>query len=549
MLSYYFNIYNSMETDFTHNEYCFKDILNPVITEEINGVFNLEFNTPLGAFNSEYLIRGNIIKSRVPGGRQDQLFRINNINRTLKEIKVSASCIGIDDLSRNFIKDTNIVAKNKVQAVRQILENTMEDHHFTVEGDENSADFENLRIVRYNPINAIFGSDDNTIVNRFGGEYQFDNFKIKVANQLGSDNGVTIHHAKNLESIEESINDDELITAIIPQGDDELLIPEYVIYSDKVNNYEKIYYSNVKFDIGVDEENGITEKMAIDQLRESAKKLFEVEQVDRLFFNYSFNLIDLRKTEEYKNYVILEDVEIGDTVTIKSKKLIIDLVGRVYKYTYNPLTDRYISLEIGVKKPDITMTINDTNKSISKTEEQIEMKVGAGDVHTLVTQNATSWGLSINGKLSGKYYNFDGENFTIGSSSGSTRAYHNNERSKWVHSSDGYSEVNATGLYRNGRPYHSCMTVGTGVSGGLLSKTVTVNLPSEFKGKDFKVIVSTRTTSGGEDSEVVKRIELHIQSIDKTAGTFTVSGEWVALNSANQRVSKELEWTYTAIGG
>ena len=88
----------------------------------------------------------------------------------------------------------------------------------------------------------------------------------------------------------------------------------------------------------------------------------------------------------------------------------------------------------------------------------------------------------------------------------------------------------------------------SGGSAGVLPKTVTVQLPNKFKGKNFKVIVSMVDTRGGEHLEYVKRIYLNIDSIDTTNATFNVTGYWTSILDTIEN-EKELQWSYVAIGG
>ena len=84
---------------------------------------------------------------------------------------------------------------------------------------------------------------------------------------------------------------------------------------------------------------------------------------------------------------------------------------------------------------------------------------------------------------------------------------------KWNHESDGYTEANAKGFFRNGRPYHNLITVGTGISGGsagVVPKTVRVQLPDRFKNKEFRVICQVVDTQGGEAERVFKKNTLKL---------------------------------------
>ena len=142
--------------------------------------------------------------------------------------------------------------------------------------------------------------------------------------------------------------------------------------------------------------------------------------------------------------------------------------------------------------------LNSKYSSLKVTADNITTEVGkkvnGSDLKTIVTQNADSWRLSINGKLSGTYYNFDGTNFTIGSSSGSTTAYHASGFSKWTHTDGSWTRIDANGLTWNksgsSSGYHYLLYAGEYTCNS--EETVTITLPDEFKGKNFKVVTSIK---------------------------------------------------------
>ncbi|WP_277996062.1 phage tail spike protein, partial [Bacillus thuringiensis] len=55
------------------------------------------------------------------------------------------------------------------------------------------------RIVRKNPVEALLdSSQDNSFVNRWGGELKRDNFDVKMLQNRGMDRGIVIRHKKDL---------------------------------------------------------------------------------------------------------------------------------------------------------------------------------------------------------------------------------------------------------------------------------------------------------------------------------------------------------------
>jgi len=89
-------------------------------------------------------------------------------------------------------------------------------------------------------------------------------------------------------------------------------------------------------------------------------------KIDIPQFNYKIDLLELSKTEEYKNYAVLERVFEGDTVTIKHSKLNINLKAKVIKITKNILTKRIEKIELGSFKDNIATSINNSIQEIKK---------------------------------------------------------------------------------------------------------------------------------------------------------------------------------------
>jgi hypothetical protein len=90
--------------------------------------------------------------------------------------------------------------------------------------------------------------------------------------------------------------------------------------------------------------------------------------------------------------------------------------------------------------------LNNTKVELITYKNILVQKVTADDVYTLVTQNATSWGLSTHGKLVGKTYVFDGDGFHLGSTDSGDVATHTNTYSKWIHGSN-YSIAKSSGFF------------------------------------------------------------------------------------------------------
>lgn len=364
-------IYSQDTTSFTNNGLgILKDALSCKVTEQLNGQYDLTMEYPANGWLASELAVGNIIKS--PAGHEsgnEQLFRIKTLKRTLKTITVIAPHI-FYDLADNFLEDTYPELKDGANALDWLFSHTQYAHDFDTFSDVTNV--ATARYVRKNVVQALIGTD-NCFSNVWGGELLRDNYMVKFLEARGQDRGVQIRYGKNLTEIQWDIDHSQLATRIYPQGYDGLSIPEGFIDSELINNYPhpivKLYELS---DIKVDEENGITEEAAQDQLRNAVYGLY-ANGVDKPIVNIKVNFIELSKVKEYyEQYSAFESIYLGDTVQAIISHLGLTLTLKIIKTTYDALKGKYESFEIGdVKNDYVTASIDQVNAIVSNNSNNL----------------------------------------------------------------------------------------------------------------------------------------------------------------------------------
>ncbi|ENK0818229.1 phage tail protein, partial [Clostridium botulinum] len=265
------------------------------------------------------------------------------------------------DLLDNFLEDVRPTKLNRMDALKWVLERTQYPNRFTFNG--NLGPTATRYFIRKNVVEAIMGQEG--ILETWGGEIVRDNFNIGIWDNRGNDRGVLIQGGKNLVGIEEDLDTDNVATRIMPTGLDEndtvIMLPEKYIDSPYINAYPHPKVRHIHYgDIKVDKEKKITKDDVIRLLREKVKELYEVEKVDIPEVNYKVDFIELSKTEEYKDYISLEKVEVGDTVTVRYNKLNLDIKAKVIKTAKHLKGDIWLNekVELGNFKKDVTSSLN-----------------------------------------------------------------------------------------------------------------------------------------------------------------------------------------------
>ncbi|WP_099329111.1 phage tail spike protein [Clostridium paraputrificum] len=293
----------------------------------------------------KYIDYENVISVENDGKKK--LYRIFNIVKSLYSVTAYARPLFFD-LIDNVLLDVRPTLKNGEEALNIILEGT----GFT--GHSNISNINTSYYVRKNIVEAILGNDENSFLNRWGGEVLLDNFDIYINDKIGSDNGVRVEFGYNLNEIEEDINIEEVATRIIPTGYNGIMLDGSTPWVDSplINKYTKPKMRVINFDdvkvkeSETDEEGFNTIEEARQELIKRCNKLYE-EGIDKPSVNYKIDMINLANTTAYKDYIKLVTVNEGDTVTCYIPGLDIDVKARVIDYEEDLITGEYISLELG----------------------------------------------------------------------------------------------------------------------------------------------------------------------------------------------------------
>lgn len=361
-------LYKRDETNFANNGIgILKDVISCTCSEVLNGKYDLEFEYPIGGAYVESLVEENVVKA--PVGNQsgeDQLFRIKLISKQFKRIKVYATHI-FYDLADNFLEDVAPTGKSGDAAIKWIRERTVYKNDFVASSDITK--IATARYVRKNFVDALIGTD-NSFLNTWGGELYRNNKSFAMNKNKGLDRGVQIRYGKNMKEITWDIDITGVVTRIYPQGFDGLMLPEKYIDSPLINNYINPKIKKMEFtDIQIDEENGITEEVALEQLREITREQYKLG-IDKPTMTIQVDFLELSKIEEYKQkYSSMEKIYLGDYVEAIVPHLNLKEKLKVVSTKYDVLAQKYIEFELTNVDKKENNFINNTKQLIQKLEK------------------------------------------------------------------------------------------------------------------------------------------------------------------------------------
>lgn len=293
----------------------------------------------------KYINYENVIAAEENGKKK--FYRIYNVVRSLYSVTAYARPI-FYDLIDKVLLDVRPTNKIGQEALNIILADT----GFT--GHSNISNSNTAYYVRKNIVESLLGDEENSFINRWGGEFYCENFDVYINDRIGADNGVRVEFGYNLNEIEEDVNIEEVVTRIIPVGYDGIMLEGNAQWVDSplINKYTKpkmrvIEFSDIKVKESSDDEEGFdTIEEARAELIKQCNLLFD-NGIDKPVINYKIDMINLANTTAYKDFKMLVEVNKGDTVTCYIKHLDIDVKARVIDYERDLITGEYTYIELG----------------------------------------------------------------------------------------------------------------------------------------------------------------------------------------------------------
>ena len=340
-------VYKSTNTNFDFNG---DMVLKPSLCDlevELNGMIEVTLEHQYDKFGRwKYIEEDNIIRVPYPGKKEGQLFYIYDKDKGMTGVKCKARHIFFD-LASEVLVDCRPTNCNGKEALRKMLEGT----GFT--GHSDIVTINTAHYIRKHIANeALISDDENSFINKWGGELDVDNFNVYINNRTGGEYGVTFKYGRDLINLNENSNIDSIITRVIPVGFNGITIPETYVESALIDKYRKVKTDVVKFDyIKVkespeDEEGYDTLEEAQEALREAAKELFN-DGLDKLLYQLDLEVTKLENTLKYEDYKDILTTGLGDTVGVEHIDIGIDIKTRVIKFTYDCIKEKYKSITIG----------------------------------------------------------------------------------------------------------------------------------------------------------------------------------------------------------
>lgn len=353
-------LYDSKEMNFNHNGIGkLADTQSCIVTEKRNGSYELKLVCPADGIHAENLEEGNIILAKPSDTMQSQPFRIYKITTPIDgKLEVQARHISYQ---LNFITVSPFSVTGCVGAMQGLKSHAASECPFSIWTDVASSAMFTVSVPA--SFRNCLGGMDGSVLDTFGGEFEWDRYMVKFHKARGADHNVHIVYGKNLTDFKMEKSIENTITGVHPYWVDNetqavMELPEKVVMvSRKSVPYQKITV--------LDCTSAFQEKPSEAALREYAQDYIDTTSLTEPEIDIKVDFIQLWNTPGYEDVVQAEQVSLCDTVHVYISKLGIEASSKVTETEYDSLLERYNSITLS------NSTVSSRNSSLTSSLNSI----------------------------------------------------------------------------------------------------------------------------------------------------------------------------------
>lgn len=348
-----------------------KDTTSCEVTEERNGAYELVLKYPTNGYFYSAIQKERIVVVKPNDTSNNQAFRIYRISVPIGGIiTVYAQHISYD-LATIGVMPFDIQNASPEYAMTQVIAHAAITCPFSF-----TSEYSNVKAFTVKEpvsIRSLIGGCKGSILDQWGGEFEWDNFVVKHKQHRGADNGIVVSYGKNLTKLDHDSDITDVYTHLLPYAvskDDETDEETVVTLTESVLPISTGLATGKTYIKDFTDEFGEDERVTEYALRAKANVWIDDHPLGVETPSITVSFEPLWNQAEYA--AIYERVSLCDTVTVLHAALNVNEKMKVTKVVYDVLAEKYKSMVLGSSKSNMAVRVNDLEKSVKEEEKEID---------------------------------------------------------------------------------------------------------------------------------------------------------------------------------
>ena len=355
-------LYDSDETLFALNGLGrLRDCISCVVTEERNGIYECDFEYPVGGQNYGLIQLGRIIAVEHDDTDDVQPFDIVSYSKPIDGI-VQFHAVHISyRLSKIVANGSNITS---LSSAFSMLRNGTPPNPFTFETGKTSTGYMASADGIPKSIRSFLGGIEGSILDAYGGEYEWDGFTVRLHEHRGEMKDFTVRYGVDLVDYNEEMDYSESFTAVIPYwtSDEATVIgAKQSVSSPSYNGREEC----VAFDVSDKFEEQPTQA----QIENYASSFINSNNVNLPAQTITVDFVRLTGDDTPLSY--LYKCKLCDMIQVVFPQHGLNGRFKIVKTEYDVLMERFISMELGTLSTSLAEALGVDDTSSTGTSKNV----------------------------------------------------------------------------------------------------------------------------------------------------------------------------------
>lgn len=358
-------LFNKNETVFDTYGLGELNVTKGTVTRERNGNYTLYAEIPVNDPMVSILQKEMKLKADAGLRTKNQTFEISRIVKDSSNIvKIYGQHIS-HKLEYMAIRNGVVLNGTAFNALSLWRGALIGDYRFDVWSDIQTSATTTLTIDKVTNARLALGGVEGSILDIWGGEYEFDNMTVRLHKQLGRTAPTVLEYGRNILSAETDETIEDAYTSVLPfstytpektEGDTSDSQPDPITVTIPENyvdsKYKALYaHRRIKVIDFSSEFSTDSKKKSIptaDKLRKLASDYMERNAIGKPKINSKIEYVDLAKTLDYADRAWIEELELCDIVPVYYPQIgLTDETAKVTTITYDFVNERNASVEFG----------------------------------------------------------------------------------------------------------------------------------------------------------------------------------------------------------
>ena len=357
-------LYEAGETAFTSNGLGrLRDCISCVVTEERNGIYECDFEYPVDGMNYDRIKCGRIIAVEHDESNDVQPFDIVGYSRPINGV-VTFHAVHI-----SYRQTALTVSGTNIQSLSDaftLLGTSDPANPFTYWTDKTSSGYLGAGDGIPHSVRQVLGGMEGSILDAYGGEYEWDKWTVRLWGSRGSFRNFTIRYGVNLTNYEEELDYSNTYTSVVPywvgqdtNGDD------VIVKGDMVSASYPSFNGTGRC-IPLDLSEKYETKPTKATVEAAGLAYISANQTYLPAQSIKVDFVKLSDSDEYAQFANLQKCKLCDTINVVFPRYDMQGMFKIVKTVYNVLMDRYDELELGTLSTSLAEALGISQESSNR---------------------------------------------------------------------------------------------------------------------------------------------------------------------------------------